>query len=59
MLPVSSFFLQMLASYGHSVDQPRQNLVEAAFERTYDINFRDSVRQSVFHFKTHQGPKSD
>lgn len=59
ILPVSSLSLQMFACCGHSVNQPRQNLVKAVFEETYDINFSGSVRQSVFHFKKHQGPKSD
>lgn len=58
-LPVSSFLLQILVSYGHSVDQPRQNLVKAALQGAPKINFKGSVRQSLFHFKKHQGPKCD
>lgn len=50
-LPVSSFLLQILVSYGHSVDQPRQNLVKAALQGSPKINFKGSIRQSLFHFK--------
>ena len=31
-LPPSSFFLQMLASHGHSVDESRESLVKPSFE---------------------------